>query len=139
MKLLVGSYGGKTSSLKTATPLLMMDIKLDGTVMLTIPGDHFIGVYVLEGSGEIGGQELGTYSVATSKAKDSTPGDTQLQCTGEMRFLVFSGAPIREPICVDGYFTCCTEEETKRAVEDFDERKGNFSLGATWTSKIGKS
>ncbi|PJF20116.1 hypothetical protein PSACC_00073 [Paramicrosporidium saccamoebae] len=134
IRLLVGKYAGKESTVKSATPILMMDVVTTGSTALTIPGEYFLGVYNLSGTGTVGAQSLCPHSVATSKAGSS--GDTLLQCEGEMRFLLFAGAPIKENIDVDGYFICCTKEETNNAIRDFDSRSNGFARGATWSSKI---
>jgi redox-sensitive bicupin YhaK (pirin superfamily) len=134
IRLLVGEYAGKKSTVKSATPILMMDVVTAGNTTLTIPGEYSVGVYNLSGTGSVGAQSLCAHSVAISKA--GSPGDTLLQCEGEMRFLLFAGTPIKESLDVDGYFICCTKEETSKAICDFDSRSNGFSRGATWSSKI---
>jgi hypothetical protein len=139
LRILAGSYGDQKAPIHTSSPLLMMDVKIEpnSTSKLTLPGDFFVGTYVLSGDGQIGNQSVEPFSIALSKP--GSPSTTELVCTSGtrgLRFLLFSGARINDPLDVDGFFVCCSPHQTERAVKDFEERTGSFAAGNRWHSKI---
>lgn len=141
LRLLVGQYDGQRSTIQTASPLLMMDVHVapNATLQLQLRRSFFVGTYVLSGTGTIGSCRVQPHSVATSQPPAIGPEDSTLSCqagSDGMRFLLYAGEPIADPISVDGYFVCCTPEETRGAVADFDRRENRFAKGKSWSSAI---
>lgn len=142
LKLLVGSYEGQTSPIRTLTPLLMMDVLVDAAhgCILRLPSDHFVGAYVLGGAGRIGGTAVGEYSVVRSLPKGGASGESVLEVAADptvpLRFLLFAGQPINEPVAADGFFVCCSSEEAHRTIQDFEQCTRAFAAGKNWSSKL---
>lgn len=141
IRLLAGEYGTQRSPINTSSPLLMADIimKPNTITNLNIPGEFFIGTYVLSGNGSIGEQAISKGSVTLSHAGPTIIGQSTLKCSGGsegLRFLLYAGTPINDPINVDGFFVCCNHDETAKAVTDFDQRINSFAGGKSWLSNI---
>lgn len=140
LKLIAGEYGGERSPLVGATPIMLMDVYLPPNCKTTlkIPSDHFLGTYTLEGNGTIVTTEVASLSVTTSKA--TSAGDVLcMPCEAGpagLRFLLYAGVPITQPVNVDGYFVCCTPQDTKEACEDFEKCQGAFARGKNWSSTL---
>lgn len=142
LRLLVGSYGGQTSPIRTATALLLMDVLVGParSCILRPPADHFVGAYVLAGKGSIGGTAVGEHSVIRSRPRDEAAGESLLEIAAgpaaPLRLLLFAGQPIDEPVAADGFFVCRTSEETRQAVHDFEQCTRSFAAGKNWSSTL---
>lgn len=146
ISLLVGRYGGFDSPINTFTPLLMMDVKLKAVEegqpwKLYLPGNFMIGLYVIEGKGQVGEHQLlQTGSIITSQPTDPTDENTVLSIKAEssqsLRFLVFAGKPIQEPIDFEGFFVCNERHETSQVIKDFEQCTNGFAKGKAWSSQI---
>lgn len=144
LRVLVGTYDKQKSPIRTVTPLLMMDVLVepDRSCTLRLSADHFVGAYVLAGEGSIGGTAVKEYSVVRSRpktgitAKDDSLLEVTASSAAPLRFLLFAGQPISEPVAADGFFVCCTPEETRQAVLDFEQCTQSFSAGKNWSSKL---
>lgn len=139
VRLLAGKYASRESPIKTMSPLILLDVQLapNSTLNLSLPGAFFIGTYVVDGSGIIGNQEITSSSITLSNPTSSD--ETILCCSSQvsgLRFLLYGGEPLKEPIDVDGFFVCSTTEETKQTVKDFHDRKNGFQAGSNWKSNI---
>lgn len=141
VKLIAGEYGGERSPLVGATPILLMDIYLPPNCKTTvkIPSEYFVGTYTLQGEGMlVTTTKVAPHSVTTRKA--TLAGDLLcIPCeagpTG-LRFLLYAGVPVTEPVNVDGYFVCCTPQDTEEACEDFEKCQGAFARGKNWSSTL---
>lgn len=139
VRLLVGEYGGQRSTIKTATSLLMMDVHItpNSNITIDLKGTFFVGAYTLTGTGTMANQKVQPYSVIASKPTGNQESTLSCQAGPDgLRFLLYAGEPINDPISVDGYFVCRTKEETAKAVQDFDQRENSFAKGKSWSSKI---
>lgn len=141
LRLLVGQYGSHQSPITSGTPVLMMDVHVapNAAIDLKLPGEFFAGVYVLDGEGRLGAQPLQPFSVATTRP--TAAGETTLGCQAGprgLRFLLYAGRLLEGSLDVDGYFTCCSAEETTKALSDFEARTGDFALGKDWCASIVK-
>jgi len=139
-RLLIGKFEGKESPLQTKTPILIMDVKLPagGRMQLKLPGNLFVGFYVLEGKGNVPGMvDMEESSIVLSKPGPPEESLLELEAKEEdLRFLLFAGEPINEPVDFDGYFVCRSKDDTRKAINDFDKGEGPFAAGKTWSSKI---
>jgi len=89
-----------------------------------IPEGHAAVAYVFEGEGAFGGER--GQVVASARLVVFGDGDhVRAKATGEhVRFLLFSGKPLGEPIARYGPFVMNTQKEIEQALEDL--RKGTF-------------
>jgi len=103
-------------------PMWLLDVRLTtGTHVQEIPAEHRGFAYVLEGSGSICGKAVKKGDVAWFE-----PGAGEalaIAADGAFRVLVFSGAPIDEPVVAYGPFVMNTREEIVRAFEDYQAGK----------------
>lgn len=146
LRLLVGTYDKQKSPIRTVTPLLMMDVLVEPgrSCILRPPADHFVGAYVLGGEGSIGGVAVEEHSVVRSRpttevtaADDSSLLEVAASpAAAPLRFLLFAGRPISEPVAADGFFVCRTPEETRQAVRDFEQCTNSFAAGKNWSSNL---
>jgi len=103
---------------------IYLDVTLqsNGTFSLDVPHGHTAAAYVFEGAGRFGAEGR---SVAAVRMIVFNDGD-QINVTTEtgVRFMLFAGAPFREPIAPYGPFVMNTLEEIQQAIAEL--RAGTF-------------
>ena len=126
VKVIAGTVDGTTGPVReiVAEPEFL-DISLDPEREWThrLPAGHSLVCYVIGGRGYFGagGRELGNHDAAIF-----TTGDSVLFRSGSqgVRFLLFSGKPIREPVAWRGPIVMNTDEELRLAFREY--RDGTF-------------
>lgn len=116
-------YAGKSGSIAhphgSDYPMSLFEIRLDKKTSLTqeiSPEDRGF-VYVLAGSGQVGGKTAIEGDVLWFEPGD---GDELSITAGEsLRVLLFSGVPIDEPVVAYGPFVMNTKQEIAEAYEDY--------------------
>lgn len=121
VRVLSGEYGGVKGPIKLINPGLLFDVRLDSkgsSFEYSFPEDWnaFAYVYEQEGVGELAGE---TPKVRHSHIFDNAGPLLKAKADMKLRFLLFAGKPINEPIVQYGPFVMNTEEEIDQAFMDF--------------------
>jgi redox-sensitive bicupin YhaK (pirin superfamily) len=112
-----------------------MDVKMQPQreFQLNLPADHTALAYLFEGAARFGA-ETEADRIEAPKMVWLEQGDEIQVATGAgeaARFLLFAGAPFREPIYPYGPFVMNSKEEIEEAIHEL--RTGNFvKEGAGW-------
>jgi redox-sensitive bicupin YhaK (pirin superfamily) len=124
VRVLSGSFGGKSGVKPKHIPASIFDIELEKGASIDIPTnpDEKVFVFLLEGDGFINGQEIPEKTAVLFSQGDyitvAAGGDSPL------RFMTYSAKPLGEPIAWGGPIVMNTRQELQHA---FDElKKGTF-------------
>jgi quercetin 2,3-dioxygenase len=106
---------------------LIIIIENGARISHDLQGNYNGFIYVLEGSGT-----FGENSVQATKAQASwldaadypEKSFIKITATNKLRFILFAGAPLKEPVIARGPFVMNTEEEIVQAFNDY--RNGEF-------------
>lgn len=121
VRLIAGEKDGRNGAVRTRHPILAMDVKMD-------PGSKFVHpiaqdwnafAYVCQGKGTIGGTRVEQECAVVLEDGDRVEAGTE----EGMRFLLFGGLPIGEPIVQHGPFVMNTQEEIYQAFEDYQRNR----------------
>lgn len=141
--VIAGQSYGASSPVRTRTPTMYLDFKLDPGATMSQPvtkgWNGFI--YVLKGVGKFGGGDSWTESDAHHTLVLG-PGDhIQATNTGstQLHFVLIAGEPINEPIVQHGPFVMNTYDEISQAITDYSMGQNGFERAPGWKSDIGKS
>ncbi len=123
------SRGTTGPVLPSLTDLRCFDIRLGpgAAVVEPVPGGHSAVVYMMAGTLEFPGDDLGVHPLATGTLAQLS-GGTELRVSagaGGARFLFAAGRPLREPVARSGGFVMNTLAELRTAQEAF--RRGRFA------------
>jgi redox-sensitive bicupin YhaK (pirin superfamily) len=125
IRVLAGEALGRRAAIDTRIPILYLDCQLAAGARLAqpiAPGENAF-LYVVEGGGFFGADARpARQHEAVFFARD---GDTALARAEKspLRVLIFSGAPIGEPVARYGPFVMNTRAEILQAVEDYQSGK----------------
>jgi redox-sensitive bicupin YhaK (pirin superfamily) len=127
VRLVAGEAGGKRGPVSgIVTSPLVFDATLParGRFELPIPTGHNAFVYVIDGAVRFGeSRDVEARHLAVLGRGEIVTASTQ----GGGRFLLFAGRPLGEPVARYGPFVMNTDEEIKRAIEDY--RSGRLVEG----------
>lgn len=122
IRAVVGASNGAASPLQSPTPgvrLIDVDVAPGGRFAQTLEADESASLYILSGSATAGpeGAELRAFDLAATQEN----GDALVLRAGDrgVRFVLFGGAPLRQPIVSQGPFVMATHEQMRRAVESY--------------------
>ena len=128
IRVVAGELDGKTGPVDgVVTAPRMLDVKLarGGRFRQPLPADHNAFLYVLDGAVRVGPSGTG---VAAGTLAVLGPGEAAALTSDEGgRALLLSGKPIGEPVARYGPFVMNTDEELRRAIEDY--RSGRLVQG----------
>jgi len=137
VKVIAGESLGIKSGVRTRTPTLYLDFKMDphSTFIQDTPEDWNCFAYVLDGKLQIGGDEnnagklvQSSYTAILSKGKQ-----VKLQTVEDgARFVLIGGQPLNEPVIQHGPFVMNTREEIYQAIRDFQTGSNGFENGVQW-------
>ncbi|CAG8725499.1 15491_t:CDS:2 [Dentiscutata erythropus] len=140
VKIIAGSSFGVKSDVFTRTPTMMLDFKLSKgkKIEQEIPKDYQGFIYVWEGSGYFGenrfkGQESYALFLDNNNG-DYLPVDA---ADNDVRFMLFAGQPLKEPVVSYGPFVMNTEEEIFQTMSDYNKYINGFEKAKKWRSSIG--
>lgn len=122
--VLSGSYGGARGVTPGHVPATLIDVELpegESVTLDTAPGET-VFVFLIEGNARIGGQTVAEKSAVLFGAGD-TVHIGALPDTG-LRFMFFSGKPLREPVAWGGPIVMNTRAELELAFREL--REGTF-------------
>jgi quercetin 2,3-dioxygenase len=120
-----GRSGEVTGPARNHVPVTMVEVTVEAGARFVqaLPAGDNGFVYALAGEGRFGPQEqvLRAGQVGQLSASDARDGATELAVTADqpMRFLLFSGRPLQEPVVSYGPFVMNTREQLIQAFQDF--------------------
>jgi len=123
-----GTVEGVTGPASNQHPIQGLIITLDPGVSydLSVPADHRLFAYTLAGTGTVAGNRLDATHVGWSDPLGRVGDDTTSTLTltaadrgQQMRVMVYSGAPLNEPVALDGPFVMNTPAEIAQAYRAF--------------------
>jgi len=124
LRIIAGEYQGDMGPARTFTPMNLWNLALhrDGTARLMLPEGHTLALVVLRGTVLVNDAEIARE--AQLVLLDRSDGHVALESNNDARILVLSGAPINEPVAMQGPFVMNTEAEIGQAILDY--REGRF-------------
>lgn len=132
--ILVGSFGGQTSSARADTPLVGADVVLQaGDSEWPLRPDFEYALLVLEGTVRVEGHSVGPDHLAYLGAgRDSLT----LNATEPSRLMVLGGEPFPEPVLMWWNFVARTREEIEAATRQWNEADARFGVVASQLPRI---
>ncbi|MCM3768293.1 pirin family protein [Neobacillus niacini] len=123
-----GSSGSVVSNTLNYVPVTFVEMNIENgaSVIQDLPGNYNGFIYVLEGSGSFGGNNVQAKKgqALWLGAAGSEPSLIQVTATDQLRLVLFAGVPLKEPVVARGPFVMNTEEEIAQAYADY--RNGKF-------------
>jgi quercetin 2,3-dioxygenase len=124
-----GSSGSVVSNTLNYVPVLFVEIIIDSDASFSqdLPGSYNGFIYVLEGSGTFGENRVEAtkgQALWLDDADSQEQSFIKITATDRLRFVLFAGAPLYEPVVARGPFVMNTEEEIVQAYADY--RNGEF-------------
>lgn len=123
VRVIAGEYEGARGPAETFTEIDVFDICLNegGTVLLSFPERHNLGLLVMKGDVTINGTRVQSDRFVVFKNEGER---VRITADSEAQLLVLGGEPIDEPVVQHGPFVMNTREEIAQAFADF--RSGKF-------------
>lgn len=124
VSVISGTFRGTEGAIQgdyVKTLMLDADIKPYGSLKVEVPQSDTLFFYVVKGSGSMDGGEI------TAKSANLTSEGEVLNLTAEsdgLRAIIFSGAPLKEPVTWGGPIVMNTREELDKAFSEL--RDGSF-------------
>jgi len=117
VRVVVGSFEGVSSPLVPAEPFTLLDVELRREISFSLQNAHNALVYVLEGDvlARADGREQ-KVSSEEAMALHGSGGRVAFGAYQPARFLILSGADIREPIIVQGSFIMNARSQIDAAI-----------------------
>lgn len=123
-KLIVGEWNGvKGAGPDRDIAPFFADVTLaaNGAVDVPVPAGHNGFIYLFEGAAKVGSETVSLGQLAVLSSGDRL----RVEAAGQgARFLVVAGKPLREPIAKYGPFVMNTQDEIRRAIQDY--QSGRF-------------
>ncbi|RHZ13238.1 hypothetical protein DYB26_010718, partial [Aphanomyces astaci] len=126
--VIAGEAMGEKANVFKNVPITYVHFTLTGpaTHFHPIPAHHNSFVYVISGSGRIGGEPVEAHSVVLLTAVQGQTGIALEATGGELQCVVLSGEPIGEPIEQYGPFVMTTRAELQQTVQDYQLGQNGF-------------
>ncbi|KAI8057102.1 RmlC-like cupin domain-containing protein [Syncephalis plumigaleata] len=139
VKVIAGEQFGVHSRVRTRTPILYVDVKLEAGKELehTIPASYNGLIYILEGSGEFGSGN--TKSTPYHTLLLSHDGNRMKVKAGDdkpLHYLLIAGEPLNEPVVQHGPFVMTDEEGITNTMLDYQTNSNGFERARKWRSEI---
>ena len=120
-----GSIGGVRGPARNEHPIQggIATVEPGSDIDVEFPASHRAFLYVLEGTGSIGGRRVREGQVAWSDPSPGGAGSLSIACTDRdavLRVVFFSGQPLREPVVMGGPFVMNSRAEIATAFRDFE-------------------
>ena len=116
------SHGVMGAVTREVTAPLYLDVHMAPGAQFSqrLPAEHNAFIYVYRGAVSVAGQSVPAERMAILANDAATDGVT-VQASGEARFLLIAGQPLREPIVQYGPFVMNSQQEIYQAIQDFRE------------------
>jgi hypothetical protein len=124
LRVIAGQHAGRRSPARTFKPIELWDLEIhrDGGATLELPAGHTLALAVLRGTVLVNDSDVAGEAELVLLGRHG--GAVRLEASNEARVLVLSGAPIDEPVVMQGPFVMNTADEIRQAMVDF--REGRF-------------
>lgn len=125
-----GSSGDVQARTQNYTALTMVEIRLAAhtSFVQEIPAGHNGFVVILEGDGMVGATAVQKGHVAWLSRENEESQVTVTSGGVGARMILYSGAPLGEPLAVKGPFVMNTSEEIEQAYADYRRDRERFGL-----------
>ncbi|MBW5447104.1 pirin family protein [Cohnella sp. CFH 77786] len=128
IRVFSGSSRGVVSETLNHVPVTMVEVNVEPGVSVSqdLPGSYQGFLYILEGSGVFGRNEVKASKGQVLRLGEGREPESEIgiAATAPLRLVLFAGEPLREPVVARGPFVMNTEEEILQAYRDF--REGTF-------------
>lgn len=121
-RIIAGAYQEAKGAAATFTPMNVWDLRLKAgrTLSVTLPADHTIALFVLNGKLAISNQTVGSAELAVMEREGTALVADILE---DSVVLLLSGEPLNESIVGHGPFVMNTRAEIVQAIQDFQQGK----------------
>ena len=122
IRVIAGSLFGKSSPVKTHSPLFYADVTLQPEASLSVGSEYEErAIYLLEGTVEIAGQRFEPGRLLVFSSGD----EITVKASATVRLLIFGGAPLDRPRHVWWNFVSSSRERIEQAKADW--KAGRFA------------
>lgn len=125
VRVIAGEYAGVTGAARTFTDMNVWDVVIEAgkSATVQVPETHSLSMVVLRGTATFNGKDTANAGQLVRFTEEAgqvhiAAGDAQV------KILLLSGVPIREPVVGYGPFVMNSQEEIRAAVRDFNS--GHF-------------
>ncbi|PLS18142.1 pirin family protein [Bacillus sp. M6-12] len=123
-----GSSKEIISDTKNHIPVTMVEMTLEpgATVTQDLPGDYNGFLYIIEGNGKFGIDEVEGKKgqvLWLEQASNSEMSEVKISAQEHLKAVLYAGRPVRERVVARGPFVMNTEEEVRQAYRDYMEGK----------------
>jgi quercetin 2,3-dioxygenase len=122
MNIVAGEYKGIKGPASTFTPVaaLMIHFESNASTTITMPKEHNVLIYVLEGMVESNGAKIDASNMAVF---DQSSEHIELNALISGKLLLLAGEPIKEPVVSYGPFVMNYPGDIKQAILDYETGK----------------
>ncbi|MBT2690601.1 pirin family protein [Bacillus sp. ISL-47] len=124
IRIFSGSSGDVISPTLNHVAVTMIEARMDAGASISqeLPGSYKGFIYIIEGSGVFGKNEVraskGEVLELGTGGKNGT-GEIDFTAEEPLRFLLYAGEPVKEPVVARGPFVMNTEEEIQEAYQEY--------------------
>jgi redox-sensitive bicupin YhaK (pirin superfamily) len=118
LRLVSGSYEGKTGPLKSFTPVISIlgEIQKGKRVQFTATPGYWTLLYVIKGALNINCETVSLYNLIVFERENE---EIIITAEDDSEVLFLSAEPIYEPVAAKDNFVMNTQEEVEQAIEDY--------------------
>ena len=131
--VLIGEFGGARSSARADSPLVGVDLTLDGAVDVPLASEFEYGIVVLDGAVDVGGT---TVKPGQFAYLGSTRDEVGLSTGDSARLVLLGGTPFGEKVSMFWNFVARTHDEIDAAVASWLADDGRFGTVASSLPRI---
>lgn len=125
VRVLAGEALGLRSPVRTFSPLLYLDVRIDSGAELQLPDDQDQrAVYVIDGSVMCDGRTFAPTQMFSLRGAKETGRQVVVRAEADAHFVVIGGAPLAEPRHLWWNFVSSSPERIELAKRDWSERRG---------------
>ena len=124
LRLIAGAYQDVKGAAETFTEMNVWDVVLNAgkETVISVPESHSLSMVVLRGNAVFNGKDKAGAGQLVNFENGS--GDIHIAAeSDEVKILLLSGVPIKEPVVGYGPFVMNTAEEIRDAINDFNSGK----------------